>query len=244
MVNLIQDFWLNIYWELDVGTMEKNVHNIPSYQNVKFENFWSKVMPSFSISKLSQFWIKWKINKTTWAPFDSLTDQTTLRPRRPPQTTAAADLLCPRFPAAGSPPLDSPPRRPPSTASTGYKGSSTPPPINSLSSSCSSPWLRRLVPPLSIHHVAPPPVPLRAPRRCHEHPAAVPLRPTTHRRGARPSGEDPLFWPPVGCAVLPSRPSAPPLQPPPPASQSWSSRRQRRHWPSALPLFGHDGPPA
>jgi hypothetical protein len=107
--------------------MEKNVHNIPSYQNVKFENFWSKVMPSFSISKLSQFWIKWKINKTTWAPFDSLTDQTTLRPRRPPQTTAAADLLCPRFPAAGSPPLDSPPCRPPSTASTGYKGSSTPP---------------------------------------------------------------------------------------------------------------------
>jgi hypothetical protein len=44
--------------------------------------------------------------------------------------------------------------------------------------------------------------------------------------------------------MLPSRPSAPPLPTLLPASQSRPGRRLRRRWPSALPLFGRDGPPA
>jgi hypothetical protein len=102
-------------------------------------------MPSFSISKLRWFWINWKIHKTTWAPVDSLIDRTALGLRQPPQIAAVADLPHPQFPAAVSLPPDSPPRRPPSTASTGYKGSPTPheqpfflPPVAPTASPCST----------------------------------------------------------------------------------------------------------
>jgi hypothetical protein len=55
--------------------------------------------------------VNWKINKTTWAQVDSLTDRTALGLRYPPQTVAAVDLPCPRFPTTVSPPPDLPPRR-------------------------------------------------------------------------------------------------------------------------------------
>jgi hypothetical protein len=29
-LNLFQDFYLHLYWALDLGTIEKIVHNIPS----------------------------------------------------------------------------------------------------------------------------------------------------------------------------------------------------------------------
>jgi hypothetical protein len=204
--------------------MEKNVHNVPRYKNAKFGNFWSKVMPSFSISRLSQFWINWKINKTTWAPVDSLTDRTALGPRRPPQTVAAAAI---------SPPLDSQPRRPPSTASTGYKGSPTPreqpfflPPVTPTTPPCFAtveppcsaahgPPLSSPLPPRASHRRVPPSCTTsRRPSTPDAAPAVVPLRPTAHHHGAHPSGEaPPLFDPPAGCAVLPSHPSSPPLRP-------------------------------
>jgi hypothetical protein len=105
--------------------MEKNVHNTSSYLHAKFENFFVKVIPSFSISMLSRFLTNWKINKTMWASVDSLIDRMVLGPRRPPHTATAADPPCPRFPAVVSPSPDSPPRCPPSTTSTGYNGSLT-----------------------------------------------------------------------------------------------------------------------
>jgi hypothetical protein len=172
--------------------MEKNVHNIPIYPHAKFGNFWSTIMPYFSISKLSRFWINWKTNKTTWAPVDSLTDRTALGPRRPPQTAATADLPRPWFPAAISPPTDSPLRRPPSTA-----------PVKSLSSSRPSPPLCRLVPPPSSHHVAPPPVPLLAPRRRHEHRVAVYHLPVPRAVGHRPRPPFPSGRPPTAVEQSP-----------------------------------------
>jgi hypothetical protein len=160
-------------------------------------------MPSFSISKLRWFWINWKIHKTTWALVDSLIDRTALGLRQPPQIAAVADLPHPQFPAAVSLPPDSPPRRPPSTASTGYKGSPTPheqpfflPPVAPTASPCST----TVEPPCSAAPGPPPssPSPPRAPRRrvppsrtASRRPSppdavlsVVPLRPTTHRRGA------------------------------------------------------------
>jgi hypothetical protein len=110
-------------------------------------------MPSLSISKLSQFWINLKINKTMWAPVDSLTDRTARGQRRPPQTATVADLPRPWFPATVSPPRNHhraalcPLPLPP------IKGAQLP--MNSLSSSRPSPPLRRFVLPPSSHRVAP-----------------------------------------------------------------------------------------
>jgi hypothetical protein len=216
-------------------------------------------MHSSSISKLSQFWINWKINKTTLAPVDSLTDRTALGPHRPPQIVAATNLPCQWFPAAVSLPPDSPSHRPPSTASTGYNRSPTHheqpfflPPVAPTVPPCSA----AIEPPCSAAPGSPlsSPSPPRAPHRrvppsrtvSHQPspldaaPTVVPLRLTAHRCGGPP----PPFDPPVGCAVLPSRPSAPPVPPPPPTSRSRPGRHQCRHWPSALPMFGRDGPPA
>jgi hypothetical protein len=202
------------------------------------------------------------MNKTTWAPVDSLTERTALGPRRPPQIVATTDLPHARFPAAISPPPDSLPRRPPSASSIGYKGS---PPVNILSSSRSSPSLRCLVLPPLRHHVVPPLVPLWAPATatstappCSTFPHREPLTIAPGRLPRRHSPPadrtspwsssfrwgPPFLTPPVGCAVLPSCPSAPPLPPPLPASRSRPGRRQHRRWPSALPLFDRDGPSA
>jgi hypothetical protein len=154
----------------------------------------------------------------------------------------------PRFPAAISSPPDSPSRRPPSTTSTDYKGSPTHreqpfflPPVAPTVLPCSA----AVKPPRSVAP-GPPLSSLSLPRAPHRRvppshtvshrpsppdaaPVVVPLRSTAHCSGARPSGEDPPFLtPPVGCAMLSSRPSAPPLPPPPPASRSRPGRHQRR----------------
>jgi hypothetical protein len=170
-------------------------------------------MHSSSISKLSQFWINWKINKTTLAPVDSLTDRTALGPHRPPQIVAATNLPCQWFPAAVSLPPDSPSHRPPSTASTGYNRSPTHheqpfflPPVAPTVPPCSA----AIEPPCSAAPGSPlsSPSPPRAPHRrvppsrtvSHQPspldaaPTVVPLRLTAHRCGGPP----PLSTPQLG----------------------------------------------
>jgi hypothetical protein len=60
MLNLIQDFYLCLCWELDVGTIEKIVHNIPSELHKKLVIFGARYVTHFEFLNLRQFWINWK----------------------------------------------------------------------------------------------------------------------------------------------------------------------------------------
>jgi hypothetical protein len=177
-----------------------------------------------------------------------------LGPRRPPQTVAAAAI---------SPPLDSQPRCPPSTASTGYKGSPTPreqpfflPPVTPTTPPC----FATVEPPCSAAHGPPlsSPLPPRASHRCvppsfttsrrpstpDAAPAVVPLRPTAHHHGAHPSGEAPPFLNPQPGVPYCRATLAPLLYGP-----FAGTPEPARPLPAPLlaehaALFSHDGPPA
>jgi hypothetical protein len=178
---------------------------------------------------------------------------------------ATTDLPHPRFPAAASPPPVSPPRHPPSTASTRYKGRPPPTVEHPFFLLCfSPPTSPPFSPPLS-RRGQPAPASLRPFRPHPEHRAAVYNLPAPRAVDHHPQTPPPPPFPsgrphlaielvlPMSSSFPPHQNGSttlPPCSPDPPCYTSspgaagiWPGRHQLR-CSRAPPLPHRDGPPA